>query len=305
MERINEATIYPAAKDPRMYTMTKPFIAIYVAKPEQGKSVAIKYLIHRMCSADTVSHGWVYTGTAFNKDYSYLPANCVTSEFSIEHLKKILAYQSKNPTKMPAFIVFDDMVAQINWRDKTIRSLFMNFRHYNIRLIVASQYFRAMDAQVREQTTFYIVFGKQADLGLEAIAKGAFAGKRKIEVANILSANCKKFVHLVCDLNADDDSEAYLRFRVPLIKDFKIEAFWPLKNKPADVKCGTVIATSRSGESIEAEPAKPAKYDTVDDEDSDSDSDSDTQLAQAGSDDDEPVSSFVDIRPMVTRHRKI
>ncbi len=263
MDRINEATIYDVAKDPRMYTMTKPFISIYVAKPEQGKSVAIKYLIHRMCSADIVSHGWVYTGTAFNKDYSYLPAGCVTSVFSIDGLKQILKYQSVNPDKKPAFIVFDDMVAYIPWKDKNVRSLFMNFRHYNIRLIVASQYFRAMDAQVREQTTFYVVFGKQADLSLTAIAEGAFAGKRKIEVANILRANCVGFTHLICDLNADDPNKEYLRYCVPLVKDMKIAEWWQLKNKPKNVKCGMADKAA----TVEAKPRSrglpDTKYDGV------------------------------------------
>lgn len=242
MERINEPKLYPYVDDPEIFSVTKPFIAIYVAKPEQGKSVSIKYLIHRLVESDNISHGWVFTATDFNHDYDYLPKGNVTHKFSVEALEKIMEYQKVNTDKRPAFIIFDDIVKLVPWKNVIVTQFFMNFRHFNIRILIASQYFRSLPPSIREQTNYYFIFGNQSDCGLDAIAKGAFAGVTKMAVSNIIDRNRAKFVSIICDLNTDDRDMRYIRFKAPLVEGMNITKWWENTNRPANIAIGTAVA---------------------------------------------------------------
>lgn len=240
---MSEETIYPLVNDHQIFLMDKPYIGIWVAKPESGKSVSIKYNLYRLIAADNISHGWVFTGTDFNDAYDFVPKKFVSSKFTIDKLEAIKTFQKANPAKRPAFIVFDDMVSMIPWTDPVVQDFFMNYRHYNVRIIISSQYFKKIPPTIREQTTFYIIFGRQADLSLEAIAAGAFAGMRKDRVARILNANMSPYMSIIVNLNAENEEDIYQRFKAPLIDGIHIDAWWTDKDMPKGVKVGQIVSS--------------------------------------------------------------
>lgn len=225
--------VFPeAGEDHRLFTTKDPFIAAYIAKPRSGKTHAIRYLLDRHIRANHVCHGWVFCATKFNGSYDHLPDDTVLETFDVEDIADIMAYQKKHIGRdgkcdRPCFILFDDMVNCVPWKNDAIGSLFMNYRHYNIRIIIASQYFRKMPPQITEQISFVVAFNSISEKALDALRDKLFPEYGSRDVAAIMKRNTGDFWGLIIDQEADEAGRER-RFRAPeKYRVKKIDAWWP------------------------------------------------------------------------------
>lgn len=230
----SDPDIYPIVNNPRLLQTEDPFIAILNAKPRSGKTFFMKYILQQMAVNDIISHGWVFCDTTFNGAYDFLPAGKVSEGFDIDKFKKILEYQKQDPSGRPAFIIMDDIVAKIPWKNEIVQSFFMNYRHYNIRVLIATQYPVKIPPTVREQATFYIMFNALTERSLDAIGRIAFADKPLKVVPGIIKKNLHDMKYYC--IIADMEEQTYVRFKSPGVNGFRIKKWWTGYNLPKSGK---------------------------------------------------------------------
>jgi hypothetical protein len=123
-------------------------VVVFIGKRRTGKSFLIKDLIyyHRHIPIGTVISG---TESA-NKFYGdFMPSMFVHDEYTPQIISSALKRQQvikrkhdKNPNIDPnAFVILDDCLYDSSWtKDKNVRCLFMNGRHFNVLFAIAMQF---------------------------------------------------------------------------------------------------------------------------------------------------------------------
>lgn len=216
--------LFPIVKTHRMLTTEDPFITILTAKPRSGKSFFMKYILRQLLVNDHVSHGWVFCQTKFNGAYDFLPKRSLAGSFDIEEFKNILAFQNVDPKKRPGFIIFDDIVAGVPWNNPVVSSFFMNYRHYNLRVLIATQYPNKIPPTIRETATFFVMFNSLTERSLDAIGSIAFADKRRSEIPNMMKKNLAG--HKYYCIIADMEESEYSRFKSPGVNGLDVKKWW-------------------------------------------------------------------------------
>ena len=123
-------------------------VVVFIGKRRTGKSFLIKDLIyyHRHIPIGTVISG---TESA-NKFYGdFMPSMFIHDEYTPQIISSALKRQQvikrkhdKNPNIDPnAFVILDDCLYDSSWtKDKNVRCLFMNGRHFNVLFAIAMQF---------------------------------------------------------------------------------------------------------------------------------------------------------------------
>jgi hypothetical protein len=146
-------------------------VVVFIGKRETGKSFLIRDLLYHHQS---IPIGTVISGTeSANSFYSsIIPPLFIHEEFNpliIENLlkrQKTLALkitkdiQTRGTTSVDprTFMIMDDCLYDSSWtRDKYIRSLFMNGRHWKILYIVAMQYCMGIPPNLRTNIDYVFI----------------------------------------------------------------------------------------------------------------------------------------------------
>jgi hypothetical protein len=119
-------------------------ICVFIGKRGSGKSTTVKDLLYhqRNIPVGTV----ISPSEKLNNFYSgIIPPLFIHDEYSQELIEKVLErqlnvikYGSNNPF---AFLIMDDCLFDNSWpKDKRMREIFMNGRHYKLLLIITMQY---------------------------------------------------------------------------------------------------------------------------------------------------------------------
>jgi len=140
-------------------------VVVLIGKRETGKSFLCKDLLYHHSS---IPVGQVISGTeAANEFYSKMvPKLFIHEEYQPPIIQNILKRQRMmidkwkvNPSMDPrAFLVLDDCLYDNTWtKDKNVRSLFMNGRHFKILFIITMQYALGIPPNLRTNIDYIFI----------------------------------------------------------------------------------------------------------------------------------------------------
>lgn len=138
-----------------------PSILLVNGNQGEGKSFIIKYIMYTL--RDKLDYGIVFTNTSFDdSNYDFIKdRDFIHPEFNEEklfNLMKIQEAQEKNNRKL-AFVIFDDcLYDEKQWSSRYLKRLLTTVRHYNIFVIISSQYPNHIPLNVRTLAWHIIIF---------------------------------------------------------------------------------------------------------------------------------------------------
>lgn len=217
-----------------------------LGKRRSGKSFLVRDIFyhhrHMPC-------GVVFSGTEEANPFfgDFIPDSFIHSDYDPELIQSILNKQKrkireaktsgKSPDgKLPSnnkFIVLDDMLHDAqNWkRDKTIKNIFFNGRHYNILFILTMQYAQAIPPELRSNIDYVFIFNESSVANRKKIYD-AYAGMIPSfdHFCNILDACTQNFECMVIKTsgNSTNLSDQIFWYKAQAHSDFRVghEKFW-------------------------------------------------------------------------------
>lgn len=141
-----------------------PYLLLINGKQGSGKSHFITYLLREnMLSENKFDYGIVFCNTAFeDSSWQFLPKNYVYEEFQEEVLDNLMKLQRKNlmaGINTSAFVIFDDALDDPDqWTCKAMKKLSTQLRHYNISMIISTQYVNLVPPRFRGNSMYSIFF---------------------------------------------------------------------------------------------------------------------------------------------------
>jgi hypothetical protein len=168
-----------------------PSVTFIAASPKCGKTHFISSYILGMCIKGRFNHGLIFNGTkGINiKDYQWMPEEFIYGEFNEDVLVRFLEVQERY--KDPAFLIFDDMDGKMDFNSNIIQCLFTTSRHYNLTILVATQYINNCPPVIRNCTENFVVF-KQFQFNSVQALRRACMGEIKSD------QECQRFIDLYC-----------------------------------------------------------------------------------------------------------
>lgn len=144
-------------------------VVVLIGKRDTGKSFLTRDLLyyHQHLPVGTV----VSATEGANEFYSSIvPPLFIHDEYTPELVDNVLKRQKKIISKMKsggvdtrntdpkAFLIFDDCLYDSSWtKDKNVRSLFMNGRHYKIMFIITMQYALGIPPNLRTNIDYVFI----------------------------------------------------------------------------------------------------------------------------------------------------
>jgi len=141
-----------------------PYLLIINGKQGSGKSQLIRYIIREnMLSNKKFDYGVVFSNTAWEDgSFEYIPKNFVYEEFNptvLENLMKLQKDCITNGIEKRAFVIFDDCLDDKDqFTCKPIKKLSTQLRHYNITMIISTQYPHLIPPRIRANAMYSIFF---------------------------------------------------------------------------------------------------------------------------------------------------
>ena len=140
-------------------------VVVFVGKRETGKSFLVRDMLYYK---QDIPVGSVISGTeAANSFYSsMMPSLFIHGEFSdeivvnyLKRQKKIVKEYNNNDNVDPrAFFILDDCLYDNSWiKNKNIRSMFMNGRHYKSLFVITMQYALGIPPNLRTNIDFIFI----------------------------------------------------------------------------------------------------------------------------------------------------
>jgi hypothetical protein len=197
------------------------FVQLY-GKPRSGKSHTMKYIIRNAIKDKKISDVVIFTPTSFTSGYDYIDKNkCV--DYSDEALMYILNLQREKvelqKQESPLLICFDDCLGNVNWNKSILKEFFCTYRHYNLALIVTSQYIHAIPSYIREFATHACIFRQETTNSINAGFENFGASYFTLdEFTALLNKATGDFKYLFVDKTQYTKESIFSSMRTP--KDF-------------------------------------------------------------------------------------
>lgn len=172
MNRINKLELNKF----NMREMLTDSTVLVIGKRRSGKSFLIRDMFYHK---QDIPMGIVFSGTESASPFfgDFIPDSFIYSEYSSDLMEAIFNKQKQKLRKFKErkkgddkgkckennfFIVLDDMLHDASsWKkDKSIKSLFMNGRHYNVMGIVAVQYALGIPPDLRNNIDYVFIFNE-------------------------------------------------------------------------------------------------------------------------------------------------
>jgi len=141
-----------------------PYLLIINGAQGKGKSYFIRWLLREnYLSKNKWDFGIVFSNTAWeNGNWDFIPKNYVFEEYNEEVLKNLMQIQKNNLKKninTQAFVIFDDALDDKDqFTSTTLKKLSIQLRHYNISLIISTQYPHLIPPRFRSNAMYSIFF---------------------------------------------------------------------------------------------------------------------------------------------------
>ena len=139
-------------------------VVVLIGKRETGKSFLVKDLLfhHR-----GIPIGCIISGTeGANEFYSKIfPSSLIHGEFNaaivknyLNHQKQAVMDHNKSGKDIRSFLILDDCLYDSSWtKNKDVRALFMNGRHYKTMFIITMQYALGIPPNLRTNIDYVFI----------------------------------------------------------------------------------------------------------------------------------------------------
>ena len=151
-----------------MKTLKAGSVVVLIGKRETGKSFLVRDILY---NHKDIPIGTIISGTeGANSFYSHMiPSIYIYGEYEPQiidnvikrqvlvrnEMKKEVAMRGQTNIDPRAFLILDDCLYDASWtKDKNVRSLFMNGRHYNETFIITMQYCMGIPPSLRTNVDF-------------------------------------------------------------------------------------------------------------------------------------------------------
>jgi len=140
-------------------------VVVLVGKRETGKSYLCKDLLHRH---KDIPCGQVISGTEASNGYygTMVPPLFIHDEYTPAIISNVIKRQKMMIEKLKSnanidprlFLLLDDCIYDQSWvKDKNVRALFMNGRHFKILFIITMQYALGIPPNLRTNVDFIFI----------------------------------------------------------------------------------------------------------------------------------------------------
>lgn len=219
-------------------------VVVMIGKRNTGKSFLVKDLLYYK---QNMPVGCVISGTeGANSFYSsMIPKSFIHTEFKPQIVDKLLARQKKEVDKLKAgvqtdprlFFIMDDCMYDSSWtRDRGVRALFMNGRHWKILYIITMQYPLGIPPTLRTNIDYIFILRENYWQNRKRIYE-QFAGMFKTfeSFCQVMDQCTENYECLVIHNNAKSNKleDQVFWYKADAHSDFKIGSskFWNYDKK--------------------------------------------------------------------------
>lgn len=201
-----------------MQNFPAPSLSLICGAPGSGKSHLIKYmcgLLHRQNKFDYVL---VLSGTPFNEFYQQFINPHFIHMYSDVVLNNMmqLAIRGK-PDGYKWLLIMDDCIGSANFNMGLFKKLITCYRHYNISILLVSQYCNSVPPVIRTCAMMAFVFGQTTKRGIDAVYESFGASNYdKIDAFKRAWLNrINRYECLVVNNTETDVGKRYKIFKAP------------------------------------------------------------------------------------------
>lgn len=189
-----------------------PFVSLAIGKAGSGKSNLIKYILAHFQTTNTFKIVLVFSKTAFNDAYDYVPVQWVHTGYNQNAIKNIMNIQARVKSAgfepVNVLLVFDDCLSTSVYNSEFFTDLIANRRHYNISIIFATQYInRQVPTIMRENTDLVHCFKQHSRNSLDAIFSAWGVCFNDVNEFNSIMKNLERFQFLEIDIRKYDNNK--------------------------------------------------------------------------------------------------
>lgn len=218
-------------------TYELPNMFLFAGKVKSGKSYALRYVVQEIIKQKKFKFGWVFCKTAFNGSYDWMKPN-VTTGYSERVLMKHMGILRRKREEVgrnmpPNFIIFDDLIGELNPNNQIFNNLITTFRHYNTSIFLATQFIKGNITKptFREQVRYVFCWpngGVTNDKNLfDSFASSFFDNARQLKIyfkAITDDQETKKHFAMLIDTSAHHIRQGIKRFQAGKIDEVSLWA---------------------------------------------------------------------------------
>ena len=219
-------------------------VCVFIGKRNTGKSTLITDVLYHKRH---IPVGVVMSGTEEGNSYyqQYVPDLFVYSEFKQDVVEKIIARQkkvikSKNIQDKSVFLLLDDcMYDKKLLRDKLMRCIFYNGRHWKICLMLAMQYCMDLSPDLRCNIDYIFILRENILQNREKLWKNFFGIFPTFDMFNqVMTACTENYECLVLDNTSKSNKieDVVFWYKAKIHKEFKTghPKFWQMHRENYD-----------------------------------------------------------------------
>lgn len=154
-----------------------PSLIIITASIGSGKSHLLRYIMNEI--KDKLDYGIVFSHTIFDdENLDYIPKKFKHRVYNPDLIKSLMKIQSEQPKQIrkKAFMILDDFLGgkstkkTPNWSTCPVfTDLLSELRHYNVFIVINTQYINKIPPIVREQALNVAIFNSDTKRSLNAL----------------------------------------------------------------------------------------------------------------------------------------
>jgi hypothetical protein len=178
-------------------------ICVFIGRRGTGKSQLVTDILYHQRK---IPMGVVMSGTEESNEHyqKYVPDSFIYGQYEPDVIKKIISHQQKSLKKMntqqkedftdpnnSVFVLLDDCMFDNKWtRDKDMRCVFMNGRHYRIFFMLTIQYCMDLPPSLRGQCDYIFVLRENILENKQKLYKHFFGIFPTFEAFNEVLVQC-------------------------------------------------------------------------------------------------------------------
>lgn len=222
-------------------------VVVFIAKRMSGKSTCVKDIMYhkRHLPAGVVMSG-TEEGNCFYQ--SFVPDLFIYNEYKSDVIEKVVLRQKalikQGERNSPAFIILDDCMYDKKFlREKIMRQIFYNGRHWNVFFMLTMQYCMDLSPDLRSNIDYIFVFRENILQNREKIYKNFFGVFPSFEMFNqVMDACTENYECVVLDntikSNKIEDVVFWYKARMFSPNSFRVghSKFWNAHKRMYDPK---------------------------------------------------------------------
>lgn len=250
-----------------------PNMFLFAGKVKSGKSFALRYMVQEIIKQKKFKFGWVFCKTAFNGSYDWMKPN-VTTGYSERVLMKHMGILRRKREELgrnmpPNFIIFDDLIGELNPNNQIFNNLITTFRHYNTSIFLATQFIKGNITKptFREQVRYVFCWpngGVTNDKNLfDSFASSFFDNARQLKTyfkAITDDQETKKHFAMLIDTSAHHIRQGIKRFQAGKIDEVSLWAETKQQEKQENDEQPTQRQPPHQRQSYQPQQDDPTRY---------------------------------------------